>query len=49
LRINNESRGGNSAGTSPSIDRVTANAGVVHEPSETAIAQAQPQTDDDQP
>jgi hypothetical protein len=49
FRVNNESRGGNLAGTSHPIDRDTAHAAVVHEPSDTAIAQAQPQTDRDQP
>jgi len=44
FRVNNESRGGNSAGTSPPIDRDTGHSGIVHEPSE-----AQPQTDDEQP
>src|ERR1700690_2353899 len=39
FRVNNESRGGNSAGTSPRIDRGTAHSGVVAEPSETLIDQ----------
>jgi hypothetical protein len=49
FRVNNESRGANLAGASHPIDRDTAHAAVVHDPSETAIAQAQPQTDGDQP
>jgi hypothetical protein len=49
FRVNNESRGGNSGGTSPRIDRDTAHPGVVAEPDETLIDQAQPRTDDDQP
>jgi Domain of unknown function (DUF4167) len=49
FRVNNESRGGNSAGTPHPIDRDTPHSGVVHEPNETAIDQAQPQTNDEQP
>jgi hypothetical protein len=49
FRVSNESRVGNSAGTSPAIDRGTAHTGVVAEPSETAIVQAQLRPDDDQP
>jgi hypothetical protein len=48
FRVNNESRGDNLASTSHPIDRDTADAAAMHEPSETAIAQAQPQTDGDQ-
>ena len=39
FRVNNESRTGNSAGTSHPIDRGTTHIGVVAEPSETAIVQ----------
>ena len=49
FRVNNESRDRNSAGTSHPIDRGTAHTGVVAESSETAIVQAQPRADDDQP
>jgi hypothetical protein len=49
FRVNNESRVGNSAGTSHPIDRGTAHMGIVAEPSEAAIVQAQPRPDDDQP
>jgi hypothetical protein len=49
FRVSNESRTGNSAGTSHPIDRGTAHTGFVAEPSETAIDQAQPRADDDQP
>jgi hypothetical protein len=49
FRVNNESRGGNSAGTSPPIDQGTAHPGFVAEPVETLIDQEQPRTDDDQP
>jgi hypothetical protein len=48
FRVNNESRTGNSAGTSQPIDRGTPHMGIVAEPSETAIAQAQSRPDDDQ-
>ena len=47
FRVNNESRVGNSAGTSPPIDRGTAQMGVVAESSEAAIDH-QPRPDDDQ-
>ena len=49
FRVSNESRNSNSAGTSHPIDQGTAHTGVVAEPSETAIVQAQPRPDDDQP
>jgi Domain of unknown function (DUF4167) len=49
FRVSNESRNGNSASTSHPIDRGTAHTGFVAEPSEPAIAQAQPRPDDDQP
>ena len=49
FRVNNESRVRNSAGTSDPIERGAAPMGVVAEPSETAIVQAQPRPDDDQP
>ena len=49
FRVNNESRVGNSAGTSHPIDRGTAHTGVVAELSETGIVQAQLRPDDDQP
>jgi hypothetical protein len=49
FRVNNESRVGNSAGTSDPIDRGTAHTDFVAEPSETAIDQAQLRPDDDQP
>jgi hypothetical protein len=39
FRVNNESRTGNSAGTSHPIDRGTTHTGFVAEPSETAIVQ----------
>ena len=39
FRVNDESRTGNSAGTSNPIDRGTAHAGFAAEPSETAIVQ----------
>ena len=44
FRVNNESRVGNSAGTSPPIDRGTAHPEFVAQPDET-----RPRTDDDQP
>lgn len=49
FRVNNENRGGNSAGTSPKIDRNTAYPDFVTEPVETQIDHANPRTDDDQP
>jgi hypothetical protein len=49
FRVNKENRGGNSADTSPPIDRGTVHPGFVAERSETAIDQEQPRTDDDQP
>lgn len=49
FRVNNEMRGGNSAGASNQIDRGSFNPGFVAEPDETPIDHAQPRTDDDQP
>jgi hypothetical protein len=49
FRVNNENRGGNSAGTSPQMNRDTAHPAVVPEPSETLIDHAEPRTDGDQP
>jgi hypothetical protein len=48
FRVSNESRTGNSAGTSHPIDRGTVQTGVA-EPSGTAMVQAQPRPDVDQP
>jgi hypothetical protein len=48
FRVNNENRGGNSAGTPPPIDRNRAHSGTTTEPGGTPI-EAQPRTDDDQP
>jgi hypothetical protein len=49
FRVNNENRGGNSAGASHLIDRDTAYPAFVAEPGETLIDHAQPRTDNDQP
>src|SRR5258706_12978652 len=46
FRVNNENRGGNSAGTPQPIDRDIAQTGVV---GETATDHAQPRSVDDQP
>lgn len=47
FRVNNENRGGISAGTPHQIDRNTAHPGFVTEPGGTLIDRAQPRADDD--
>ena len=49
FRVNNENRGGNSAGTSPPIDQRTAYPGFVAQSGETATDHTQRRTDDEQP
>jgi hypothetical protein len=49
FRVNNEGRGGNSAGTPHQIDPGIAHPGFVAEPGETLTDRAQSRTDDDQP
>ena len=49
FRVNNETRGGGSAGTSKPIDRDAPHPSFVGEAGETLIEQAQPREDGDQP
>jgi hypothetical protein len=49
FRVNNEMRGGNSAGASNQINRDPSNPGFVAEPGATRLDQVQPPTGDDQP
>jgi Domain of unknown function (DUF4167) len=49
FRVNNESRGGNSADSLHQIDPGVAHPGFVAEPGESPVDQAQPRAEDDQP